>query len=227
MKREAMQPAEFSVSGLYLITPDENDTSRLLAMVEAALAGGARVVQYRNKAADTVLAQQQSAALLALCRRHAVPLIINDDIELCLAIGADGVHLGAGDGCLREARSRLGAGKILGASCYGSLANALQAQDNGADYVAFGACFASATKPQAPRAALSLFGQARDALTIPRVAIGGITPENADQVINAGADALAVIGAVFSSPDIRDTSRRFSLLFEQTNHHDLTQPATL
>lgn len=222
-----MQPAKASVSGLYLITPDQNDTALLLAQVEAALAGGARLVQYRNKSADTELALAQSSALLALCRRHAVPFIVNDDIALCLTIGADGLHLGASDGCLQQARARLGTGKILGASCYGSLDKALQAQHNGADYVAFGACFPSVTKPQAPRADLGLFAEARDVLTVPRVAIGGITLENAPLATGAGADALAVIGAVFGSPDIRDSARQFSLLFKQTNHHDLTQPATL
>jgi thiamine-phosphate pyrophosphorylase len=222
-----MQPAKTLVSGLYLITPDQNDTALLLAQVESALAGGAWLVQYRNKSADAELALAQSSALLALCRRHAVPFIVNDDIALCLAIGADGVHLGASDGCLQQARARLGAGKILGASCYGSLDKALQAQHNGADYVAFGACFPSGTKPQAPRADLGLFAEARDVLTVPRVAIGGITLENAPLAIDAGADALAVIGAVFGSPDIRGSARQFFLLFKQTNHHDFTQPATL
>jgi thiamine-phosphate pyrophosphorylase len=222
-----MQPAKALVSGLYLITPDQNDTALLLAQVESALAGGARLVQYRNKSADAELALAQSSALLALCRSYAAPFIVNDDIDLCLAIGADGLHLGASDGCLQQARARLGAGKILGASCYGSLDKALQAQHNGADYVAFGACFPSSTKPQAPRADLGLFAEARDVLTVPRVAIGGITLENAPLAIDAGADALAVIGAVFGSPDIRDSAGQFSLLFKQTNHHDFTQPATL
>jgi thiamine-phosphate pyrophosphorylase len=216
-----------AIHGLYAITPDENDTSRLTALVEACILGGTSVVQYRNKQAHSQLRIEQSQILVDLCRQHHIPLIINDDVELCLAIDADGVHIGADDGNLQETRERIGQNKILGASCYNSLSLALAAQSQGASYVAFGSCFASGTKPNAPKADLSLFSQSRDVLTIPRVAIGGITLSNASLVINTGADAIAVIGAIFSSADTRSTAKQFSLMFEQKNHHDLTQSTAL
>jgi thiamine-phosphate pyrophosphorylase len=214
------------IRGLYAITPDENDTGRLSALVEASILGGTNMVQYRNKRADSELRLAQSRALLDLCRKHQVALIINDDVELCTKIGAYGVHIGASDGNLAEIRARIGPGKILGASCYNNLALAVKAQEEGASYIAFGACFPSGTKPDAPRADLSLFSQSLDILSIPKVAIGGITLDNAAQAISAGADAIAVIGAIFGSSDVLSTSRQFSLLFKK-NHHDLTQSATL
>jgi len=206
------------IHGLYAVTPDEADTNVLLAKVEAALQGGINVLQYRNKAASHQLQTQQARAILPLCRQYHVPLIINDSVKLCLALDADGVHLGADDGNLAEARARLGAGKILGASCYNRLDLALSAAQAGADYVAFGACFASGTKPNAPVASLQLFAQAGQALDVPLVAIGGITLNNAAQVIEAGADAVAVVGALFNIKNDEDQSvteaaRQFSLLF--------------
>lgn len=211
---QASKPGKPAVRGLYAITPNENDTRRLCAMVEASIAGGASLVQYRNKLADTTLALEQSRALLEICRQHQVPLIINDDVELCMAIDADGVHIGASDGNLAKIRSRIGAEKLLGASCYNNPDLASKAQALGADYVAFGACFASGTKPNAPRADLSLFDRERGNLNIPKVAIGGITLANAKLALEAGADAVAVIGAVFSAEDIEDTSRQFSRLYQ-------------
>ncbi len=213
------------IHGLYAITPDENDTDRLSALVEASILGGASVVQYRNKRADSALRLAQARVLLELCKKHQVQLIINDDVELCLTVDADGVHIGATDGNLAETRARIGPDKILGASCYNNLALAVKAQEGGASYIAFGACFPSGTKPNAPKADLSLFSSLA-VLSIPKVAIGGITLDNAAQAISAGADAIAVIGAIFSSDDVLSTSRQFSLMFKK-NHHDLTQSATL
>jgi len=200
--------------GLYAITPDEQDTDSLLAKVELALQGGVGVLQYRNKLADHKLKTQQARALLPLCRQYNVPLIINDSIKLCLTLDADGVHLGADDGNLAEARVRLGANKILGASCYNRFDLALSAEQAGADYVAFGACFVSSTKPHAPVAGLDLFSQAREQLKIPSVAIGGITLENANRVIQAGASAVAVINAIFGADDVKSTSQQFTKLFQ-------------
>jgi len=207
------------VHGLYAVTPDEADTDVLLAKVEAALQGGINVLQYRNKAASHKLQTQQARAILPLCRHYDVPLIINDSVKLCLTLDADGVHLGADDGNLAEARARLGAGRILGASCYNRLDLAQSAVQAGADYVAFGACFASGTKPNAPVAPLQLFTQAGQALDVPLVAIGGITLNNAAQVIGAGADAVAVVGALFNLKNDEDQSvteaaRQFSQLFK-------------
>jgi thiamine-phosphate pyrophosphorylase len=200
------------IQGLYAITPDTEDTIWLVRNVELALQGGARVLQYRNKDASAALQLAQASALLPLCKRYQVPFIINDDVALCQQLDADGVHLGGADGDIDAARLQLGAHKVIGASCYNRFELAQQAKSEGADYVAFGACFASSTKPHAPVAGLDLFQQAK-ALGLPAVAIGGITLENAPAVIEAGADAIAVINALFASRDIRATSERFSQLF--------------
>ena len=142
-----------------------------------------------------------------------MPLIINDSVKLCLTLDADGVHIGADDGNIAEVRARVGEHKILGASCYNRYDLALQAQQQGATYVAFGACFASTTKPNAPVAGLDLFIRAKKDLTLPIVAIGGITLHNAVQVINAGADAIAVINGIFAAPDITKSAQQFNGLF--------------
>ena len=202
------------IKGLYAITPDEQDTERLLAKVEAALQGGIGVLQYRNKLANHKQQTQQARALLPLCRQYNVPFIINDSIKLCLTLDADGVHLGADDGNLAEARARLGSNKILGASCYNRFDLAVSAQQLGADYVAFGACFSSSTKPHAPVAGLHLFTQAKAELNVPTVAIGGITLANATSAIAAGADSLAVINAIFNTDDVKLTSQQFTKLFQ-------------
>ncbi|MES2546406.1 MAG: thiamine phosphate synthase [Pseudomonadota bacterium] len=203
-----------SIKGVYAITPDIADTDLLIRKVEAALIGGVSILQYRNKQANHKLQTQQARALLPLCRQYAVPLIINDSVKLCLTLDADGVHLGADDGNLAEVRARIGADKILGASCYNRFDLAITAQNQGADYVAFGACFASNTKPNAPAADLSLFRQSRTELNIPSVAIGGINLQNAVQVIEAGADAIAIIQAIFAADDVKLASQQFSQLFK-------------
>jgi len=199
------------IKGLYAVTPDLDDTERLCEMVTAAISGGATLVQYRNKQAGHLLRIAQAQALLAICRQHGVPLIINDHVKLCLALDADGVHIGGTDGDIAATRQRIG-NKLLGASCYNRIDLALQAQAAGADYVAFGACFSSQTKPQAPEAALSLFST-NPALHVPKVAIGGITLDNATLAVAAGADMLAVIGALWGADDIRQTAQQFSRLY--------------
>jgi thiamine-phosphate pyrophosphorylase len=201
------------ISGLYAVTADEPDDAKLTAHVHAALAGGARLVQYRNKRADPALRHRQAKALLSLCRRHGVPLIVNDDAELALKIGADGVHLGCEDGSIAAARERLGADCIIGASCYNRLDNARKAQQAGANYVAFGSFFSSSVKPGAVHAPLALLREAKRELGLPVVAIGGINRANAPQLIAAGADCLAVISALFTAPDIRLAAQEFSALF--------------
>jgi thiamine-phosphate pyrophosphorylase len=201
------------IKGLYAVTPDMADTDLLLQKVEAALQGGINMLQYRNKAANHKLQTQQARAILPLCRQYNVPLIINDSVKLCLTLDADGVHLGADDGNLAEIRSRIGKDKILGASCYNRFDLALSAQQAGASYVAFGACFASQTKPNAPVAALDLFTRAKTELNIPTVAIGGITLQNAPQVISAGANAIAVINAIFGADDVKLASQQFYKVF--------------
>ena len=198
-----------SINGLYAVTPDIADTALLVKKVEAALQGGINLLQYRNKLANHKLQTQQARAILPLCRQYNVPLIINDSVKLCLTLDAEGVHLGADDGNLAEVRARIGKDKILGASCYNRFDLALQAQHQGASYVAFGACFASNTKPNAPVASLDLFTRAKTELTIPTVAIGGITLANASQVLQAGANSIAVIQAIFNAEDIKLATTQF------------------
>ena len=204
----------FNIAGLYAITPDLADTELLCQMVEASILGGARIVQYRNKVADDKLRLQQASALLDICRKHQVRLIINDHVELCLVINADGVHIGGDDGNIAAIKHIIGEDKLLGVSCYGEFARAEAAEKAGADYVAFGACFASNTKPNAPRAELSLFNQVKP-LNIPSVAIGGITLQNAHLAKQAGADAIAVIGELFNQAHDKATAAKIKATAEQ------------
>jgi thiamine-phosphate pyrophosphorylase len=201
------------ICGLYAVTPDEPDTRLLVARVRAALTGGARFVQYRNKSAGAALRLEQAKALLALCRQHAAPLIINDHLDLALEIDADGLHLGGEDGSIAAARAELGPTKLIGASCYNVLQKAAAAEREGADYVAFGSFFASSVKPGAVHATLALLREAKQRLSVPVVAIGGITLANAPQLIAAGADSVAVISALFAAPDIGLAAQQFNNLF--------------
>ncbi len=209
------------ISGLYAITPDIADTPLLLARAEAALAGGARMLQYRNKSAGAALRLVQGRALLALCWEYQAPLIINDHLDLALALNADGLHLGVEDGALAEARARLRPGKILGASCYNRLESALEAEGLGADYVAFGSFFPSGVKPRAVRAPLDLLHEAKRRLSLPVVAIGGITHATAPQLLAAGADGVAVMSALFGAADVKLAARSFSALFPRREPHSV------
>jgi thiamine-phosphate pyrophosphorylase len=198
--------------GLYAITPDLPDRGKLLDMVLDALEGGIAVLQYRCKSLEASHQIAEAKALAAACRSKGVPFVFNDSVELALAAGADGVHLGKDDGDLVSARRKL-RGKLIGASCYGSLEAASAAVKAGADYVAFGSVFPSPTKPGAVRAPLSLFAAARP-LGVPLCAIGGITLDNAPQVVEAGADLLAVITDLFDAPDITARARQYARLYE-------------
>ncbi|MEZ5543281.1 MAG: thiamine phosphate synthase [Pseudomonadota bacterium] len=201
--------------GLYVITdPGTRAPAQLVQQVAQALAGGARLVQYRDKRADAGERHARAAALLSLCRQHGATLIINDDIELAAALGAPGVHLGATDTAIAIARQRLGAHAIIGASCYDQLDRARAAVAAGADYVAFGRFFASHSKPEAVQAQPALLMRARRELNVPIAAIGGITPENGAGLIAAGANLLAVIHGVFGQPDIEAAARAYARLFE-------------
>ncbi len=204
------------ISGLYAVTPDLADTAHLSQRVRAALEGGCRWVQYRNKAAGAALRREQALALRRLTREWGARLIVNDDLELTLEADADGVHVGQGDLPAAEARRRLGPQRILGVSCHDRLELAEQAQRAGADYAAFGSFYPSGVKPDAVRPDPGLLTRARERLDLPRVAIGGITPENAPRLIAAGADAVAVVSALFGAPDVRATARRFCRLFPET-----------
>lgn len=185
-----------------MITPqDAGDT--LIEQAAAALAGGARILQYRDKTQDHDRRLAEARALCRLCRRHHALFIVNDDASLAARVEADGVHIGGNDGEIATARALVGPGRIIGVSCYNRLELAHRAEAKGADYVAFGALFPSGTKPDAVHAPLSLIREARQSLAVPITAIGGITQDNADAVIQAGAHMLAVIQGVFSAPDIR------------------------
>jgi len=203
------------ISGLYAITPDEVDTTELLRKTELVLQGGARVIQYRNKVADSALCLKQAQALRLLTKHFDVTLIVNDDAQLAAQVDADGVHLGRTDGEIALARALLGDGKIIGISCYNSSLLARNAVSAGADYVAFGAFFYSNVKPDAARAELGLLRQTRNELNVPLVAIGGITTDNAASVVEAGASALAVITAVFDAGDVQAAAAKFSQIFVQ------------
>jgi thiamine-phosphate pyrophosphorylase len=192
---------------------DRRRGAGLVPRVAAAISGGARLVQYRDKSTDAAKRRAEAAALLALCQSHGVPLIINDDVELAVAIGADGVHLGRDDPEVEAARRRLGPGPLVGVSCYDRFELALAARAAGADYIAFGSFFPSTTKPGAVRASDALLGRARRELGLPVVAIGGITPENGAALIAAGADMLAVIHAVFGAADVRAAASALARLF--------------
>jgi thiamine-phosphate pyrophosphorylase len=203
--------------GLYLVTPNWNDTERLLAATEAALRGGAALVQYRHKDkdadADAVLRLEQGAALLALCRRHGTPLVINDHLDLCMHLDADGVHLGGTDLAIGHARRLLGADKIVGASCYGELALAHAAQAAGASYAAFGGFYPSPVKKYTFVTEPALLSQARAELALPLVVIGGMTPQNAAPLVARGADMVAAITGVYAEADPEAAARRFGALF--------------
>ena len=196
--------------GLYAIT--DGPRADLLAACEAALDGGAVLLQYRDKTRDAERRLGEARALAALCASRGVPLIVNDDVALAAAAGAAGVHLGEDDADLAEARARLGANAILGVSCYDSLKRARAFAAAGADYLAFGTFHPSPTKPGARKATLSLLRQAKS-LGLPLVAIGGITPENGRAIVEAGADYLAAISAVFGTTEVRAAARAFAALF--------------
>lgn len=202
--------------GLYAITGgDALGAERLAQAVMQALEGGATLIQYRDKNIDAVRREAEVHALLEICRSHQVPLIINDDVDLARAVGADGVHLGRDDAGVAEARRRLGRNAIIGVSCYNLLPRARAAEAAGADYVAFGRFFASRTKPHAVMADVELLRGARAELRIPIVAIGGITHANGARLIEAGADMLAVVEGVFGADDIRNAAHGYTQLFEQ------------
>lgn len=210
---ERMTP--FPGSGLYAITdPQLIPGARFSQTIAAVVRGGARAIQYRDKSDGDARRERQARILLALCREANVPLIVNDDVPLARRVGADGVHLGADDMPLLEARRVLGRNAIIGVSCYASLDRAQDAMAAGADYVAFGRFFPSSTKPEANPAPVALLDRARAGLSIPIVAIGGITADNGRALLEAGADMLAVIDGVFGQPDPAFAARAFRDTFD-------------
>lgn len=209
-----MGPDAGALRGLYVLTDARLGHGEALATaVAAALDGGARLVQFRDKSADRGQRLADATALARLCQARGALLIINDDVELALAVGAHGVHVGREDAPLRQTRARLGEHALIGVSCYDDLERARQAEAEGASYVAFGSFYASAVKPDAVRASPRLLHRARTALSVPIAAIGGITPDNGAALVAAGADMLAVITGVFGQPDARAAAARYARLF--------------
>ncbi|NGZ86057.1 thiamine phosphate synthase [Duganella aceris] len=203
------------MQGLYLVTPNWDDTARLLDLSEQALAAGPGIamLQYRHKEAAPALREEQAGALLALCRRYRVPFIVNDHLDLCAQLDADGVHVGGTGTDVAEVRARLGPDKIVGASCYGDLQLALDAQAAGASYVAFGGFYPSRVKKYAVTTKLELLDHARAAIRVPSVAIGGMTPDNAAPLVARGVDMVAAISSVYQAESVAAAVRRFQALF--------------
>ncbi len=201
------------IKGLYALTPDSSNTEDLLHRVGRALAGGVQVLQYRNKIADAALRLLQAKALRDLTREFGVTFIVNDDPQLAAKVDADGVHLGAADGEIAAARALLGDNKLIGVSCYNQLQLARNALEAGADYVAFGAFYSSTVKPNAAMASMALLQEARAELQLPIVAIGGISADNGAALVQAGADALAVISAIFDAADSQLAAQNLTKLF--------------
>ncbi|APZ42187.1 thiamine phosphate synthase [Acidihalobacter ferrooxydans] len=206
-----------ALRGLYAITDARlSPGDRLLDAVDAALRGGARWIQYRDKGTDAARRLAEARALVELCHAHGAGLIVNDDVELAAACGGDGVHIGAEDASLAQARARLGTDAVIGVSCYNRLELAMTAAAKGADYVAFGSVFSSPTKPHAVRADLALLRAARERLSLPICAIGGIDAGTAATVAATGVDLLAVISAVFAATDVAGAAAEIVEAIAQT-----------
>lgn len=202
-----------SMKGLYIVTPDWDDTEKMLAATEAALKGGVALVQYRHKTASPELRKEQASALLALCRKHNRPFIINDFVELALELDADGIHVGGTDAPVAQVRAEIGADKILGASCYGSMELAQKAHEAGASYVAFGGFYPSRVKKYEVSTPVDIITRAKQQLPVPVVVIGGMTQENAVPLIKAGTDMVAAISSVYMTDDPQAAARGFVQLF--------------
>jgi thiamine-phosphate pyrophosphorylase len=199
--------------GLYIVTPDWDDTAQLLAATELALRNGAALVQYRHKTASPQRRREQAEALLGLCRGYKTPLIVNDHVDLCLEIGADGVHAGGTDASIAEVRRAVGPDRIVGASCYGTLELAHAAHRDGASYVAFGGFYPSRVKKYEFRTAPEIIAQSKREIPLPVVAIGGITLENAPPLVAQGVDMVAVISSVYLAPQGERKTRELADLF--------------
>jgi thiamine-phosphate pyrophosphorylase len=201
------------MKGLYLVTPDWDDTDALIKVTETALSVGVGLLQYRHKTANGELRLEQASALLKLCRQHNVPFIVNDHIDLCIALDADGIHVGGTDASVAVVRTLIGKDKILGASCYGDFALAEQAQIAGASYVAFGGFYPSRVKKYEVSTPASIVSKAKSQLTLPVCVIGGMTPDNAKPLVKEGADMVAAISSVYSADDIAIAVKEFAALF--------------
>ncbi|WP_295995425.1 thiamine phosphate synthase [Rugamonas sp.] len=200
--------------GLYLLTPNWDDTARLLDVTEQALQAGVALLQYRHKTAGVAQREEQGGALLALCRRYSVPFIVNDHADLCLLLGADGVHVGGTDATVAQVRVALGPDKIVGASCYGDMQRAIDAQAAGASYAAFGGFYPSRVKQYAVTTQADIVDRAGAVITLPRVVIGGMTPGNARPLVARGAALVAAISSVYLAADAAAAVAEFRALYD-------------
>lgn len=201
------------MKGLYLVTPDWDDTEKLLQVSEAALRGGASLLQYRHKTAPSALRKEQATQLLALCRRFYIPFIVNDYVELCMELNADGIHVGGTDASVADVRAAVGSNKIVGASCYGSIELARDAYEAGASYVAFGGFYPSRVKKYPVTTPPAIVTQSKTEIPVPNVVIGGMTHENVVPLIEHGADMVAAISSVYLADDPEAAARSFASLF--------------
>jgi len=204
-----------SLKGLYLVTPDWDDTRKLLEITELALKGGVSLLQYRHKTADAAQRQEQAECLLALARSYNVPFIINDYVELCLSLDADGIHVGGTDTAVAEVRKQIGPDKILGSSCYGSLELAHAAQTAGASYVAFGGFYPSKVKKYPVTTPATIVTDWKQQGTVPSVVIGGMTRDNSEPLVANGADMVAAISSIYLAGDPQAAARAFVALYNQ------------
>lgn len=202
-----------ALAGLYLVTPDWDDTEKLIAISEQALLGGARILQYRHKSAVAALRKQQAQALQILCRRHQCLFIINDHVDLCLELDADGIHVGGTDASVAQVRAQVGADKIVGASCYGDLQLARNAHQQGASYIAYGGFYPSRIKKYPVTTPFDIVTRSKLEIPVPTVVIGGMTIENCRPLINNGADMVAAISSVFMADDPKSATEGFVALF--------------
>lgn len=224
MKPTPPAAADSRLCGLYAITQDDPLLPRLSALVSAALEGGVKLVQYRNKSASRALRRAQAAELLRICRAAGARLIINDDVWLAVEIGADGVHVSRADapgGSFKAVREALGPKRILGVSCHNDLARGAEAASAGADYLAFGSVFASATKPGAPRVTLDDLAEAQRRFVLPVAAVGGITLKNAAEVLATGTQLIAVCSDLFNAMDIASRARNYAKLFARDDAYGM------
>lgn len=203
----------WSLRGLYIVTPDWDDTGKLVEATEQAIRGGARLVQYRHKTAAADLRKEQASALLQVCRRHGTPFIINDHVDLCMELDAEGIHVGGTDASVADVRARVGKDKIVGASCYGTLQLARDAYAAGATYVAFGGFYPSRVKKYDFRTAPEIVAESKKEIPLPVVVIGGMTQENCLPLIAQGTDMVAAISSVYMTDDPEAAARRFAELF--------------
>ncbi|WP_036172316.1 thiamine phosphate synthase [Massilia sp. 9096] len=202
-----------NLRGLYLVTPNWDDTDRLLDVTRQAMRAGFALLQYRHKDASPALRQEQAQALLRLCREHDCPLVINDHVDLCMAIDADGVHVGGTDAAVATVRAALGGSKIVGASCYGDFELARTAEANGASYVAFGGFYPSLVKKYEVTTRPDIVARAKAELQVPVVVIGGMTAANSKPLVALGADMVAAISSVYLAQDTRNAAQEFAALF--------------